>query len=166
LPLPPGMTAEEATAATIGPASARLSMTFPTREAYYDFWRQHPAFAGGWNADVQAYVDYDLVGEEPDLHASGAIAAIAEDSAQLQGDDGYLGALESLPAPVHFLRAERGMLDQPVGLYPPAAVAEWAARIPALVVHEVPGVNHYTIVLSTEGAAAIADVVGHLIPST
>jgi len=165
LPLPAGMTAEEATAATIGPASARLSMTFPTHEAYHDFWRAHPAFSGRWNADVEAYVDYDLVGEEPELHASGSIDAIAEDSAQLQGDAGYLDALEALEAPVHFLRAERGMLDQPGGLYPPDAVAQWAARVPALVVHEVPGVNHYTIVMSDVGAAAIAGVVRTLIPS-
>lgn len=165
LPLPAGMTAQEATAATIGPASERLSMTFPTRRAYAEFWRQHPAFANGWSADVEAYVDYDLVGEEPELHASGAIPAIAEDSAQLQGDDGYVATLASLPAPVHFIRAERGMLDQPVGLYPTAAVAEWAARIPALVVHEAPAVNHYTIVMSRPGAEAIAGVVHGLIPA-
>ena len=32
-------------------------------EAYLDFWRAHPALAGHWTADVEAYVRYDLAGE-------------------------------------------------------------------------------------------------------
>ena len=48
--------------ATVGPAVARLSQTFPTEESYVDFFKVHPALAD-WNDDIEAYVRYDLAGE-------------------------------------------------------------------------------------------------------
>jgi pimeloyl-ACP methyl ester carboxylesterase len=52
LPLasPEGLSDDELTRATLGPAAERLSMVFPSREHYADFWRRHPAFADDWNA--------------------------------------------------------------------------------------------------------------------
>ena len=45
------------------------------------------------------------------------------------------------------------------GLYPQPTVDAYAARWPDLDVRPVPDVNHYTIVLSRRGAAAVADAV-------
>ncbi|MFD0478122.1 alpha/beta fold hydrolase [Nonomuraea thailandensis] len=63
-PIPEGMDPGAALEATLGPALARLRQTFPSAEAYVDFFKAHPAFAGRWNADVEAYVRYDLTGPE------------------------------------------------------------------------------------------------------
>lgn len=41
-------------------------------------------------------------------------------------------------------------------LYPPAAREHWVAEHPEMDVVEVPDVNHYSIVVSREGAAALA----------
>jgi pimeloyl-ACP methyl ester carboxylesterase len=143
----------------IGPAAERLRMTFADRESYRQFWRAHPAFAGSWSPMIERYVDYDLVGAEPQLRASSLLEAITADSLELNRDDGYLAALQGLDYPIPFLRAPRGLLDQPEALYPPERVAHWQSVVPNLRVHEVADVNHYTILMTAQGVAAVAAVV-------
>ena len=72
---------------------------------------------------------------------------------------------EAVGTPQHprvFLHAPRGFADDPPGLYPQPTVEAFAARWPDLDVRPVADVNHYTIVLSRRGAAAVADAVGDL----
>ena len=64
LSLPRGMSLANA-AQALSPADDRLSMTFPDRQAYRAFARTHPAIHESWSPAVEAYVDYDLVGEPP-----------------------------------------------------------------------------------------------------
>lgn len=145
--------------ALLGPAAKRLSMTFDSRAAYREFWRAHPAFAADWSADVEAYVDYDLDGDEPLLRPSTRLDAVAQNITELNGDGGYLAALTGLTLPIDFLRAPRGLLDEPDALYSPVVVSEFAALIPSLTVHAIDDVNHYTIILSEHGAAQVAAIV-------
>jgi hypothetical protein len=44
-------------------------------------------------------------------------------------------------------------------LYSPTDVAAWRQRLPGLTTVEVPGVNHYTILMTDRGATAVAAVV-------
>jgi len=60
--VPDGTDLDQLLDATLGPAVARLSQTFPSEQAYLDFFRAHPALGPHWNADVEAYVSYDLTG--------------------------------------------------------------------------------------------------------
>ena len=71
----------------------------------------------------------------------------------------FADAYSRLRHPATFLRAERGMLDQPDALYSADQVAAALDRRPTLTAGTVTGVNHYTIVLSERGAAAVADAV-------
>lgn len=158
VPNPEGIAPEDLPAVLLGPALERLSMTFPDRAAYLDFWRRHPALGPYWNDAIEAYVEYDLDGTEPTLRSSARAEAVAENAVQLDGSDGYAAALADLPDPVDFFRAPRGLLDA-APLYPEAVVAEWAERMPQLVVHEVPDVNHYTIVMTAEGAGSVVPVI-------
>lgn len=162
LPAPPGVEADVLLAAVIGPAQQRLSMTFGSVEEYRDFWRAHPAFAADWSAAVQAYVDYDLTGAPPQLHTRCSIDAVRADFADLVHERTYADALAGLRHDACFLRAERGMLDEPVGLFPAAYAQGMAASLPTLREQEVPGVNHYTIVLGAAGVRAVADAVTEL----
>ncbi|GLZ78133.1 hypothetical protein Afil01_29400 [Actinorhabdospora filicis] len=149
LPAPPG-TPEERLAAVIGPAVTRLSMRFESTEAYRDFWRKHPALAE-WGPDVEAYVDYDLTGEAPQLRSKVSAEAVRGDSIDMYDGDALSGAWERLRHDAVFLRAEAGMLGAPPALYPdPAPIA---ARMP---VRTLPGTNHYTILLGETGAPAVA----------
>ena len=77
---------------------------------------------------------------------------------ELDGAGGYTEALLAAPGTVDFFRAARGLQDA-APLYPEAVVAEWAGRMPQLVVHDVADVNHYTIVMSELGAGSVIPVI-------
>jgi len=158
LPLPADVPIEQLMKATLGPALARLEMTYPSREAYRDFWRAHPAFVGDWNDDVEAYVDYDLVGSAPDLHSAASAASALADSVE-QG----VGTVADQPwsvvtAPITFLRAPRGLMNG-AALYEASYLADFARTHANLGVVEVPDVNHYSILMNQRGADAVADAV-------
>jgi lipase len=153
-PLPAGVTADQAMAATIGPAAQRLSMTFPSTADYLDYWRPHPAFAGHWTPELEAYLAYDLEGD----HSSVSLQAVREDSADLLDGDGASRWASALPPGTVFLRAPRGMLDDAGGLYPRELVDSLRARFPQLEARDVPGTNHYTIVMSEPGTLALSAV--------
>ncbi|GAB3032087.1 hypothetical protein GCM10027052_06130 [Parafrigoribacterium mesophilum] len=159
LTVPEGTSSEDFTRAVLGPAAERLSMTFSSRQEYARFWKVHPAFVHDWNDTVAGYIDYDLTGGEGHWHAATAYQAVAEDSAELSGSDTVIQALHSLAHPTTFLRAERGLQNEPRALYSPEDVARWHRRVPSLTVRNVDGVNHYTIVMSDRGAAAVATAV-------
>ena len=159
LPAPDGMSDDELMRATLGPAAERLSMTFPSRAQYREFWKRHPAFARDWSALVEDYVDYDLVGEEPELHPSSSYDAVAADSIELRGGESLLKALGEIAHPTTFLSAPRGLMDEIPPLYPTGTIEEWSARLPQVGFLAVEDVNHYTIVMSDRGARAVAAVV-------
>ena len=150
----------------LGPAAERLRMTFPDHESYRKFWRAHPAFAGNWSAAVEAYVDYDLVGTPPSMHSASLLEAVAADAVELNDaliSRAQLAALLALSGTVPFLRAPRDLLDRPGGLYPPEAIKRWQAELPNLAVHEIPDVNHYSIIMTPGGVAPVAALVAALV---
>jgi hypothetical protein len=67
--------------------------------------------------------------------------------------------LDELAAETLVLRAPRGLLNEPGGLYAPGYLDDWAEKLPALTVREIPDVNHYTIIMGAPGVAAVADTV-------
>jgi lipase len=150
---------EELTKAVIGPALERLRMTFPSRAAYLDYWKQHPALSDDWNEAIEAYIDYDLVGEEPELRSSVREDAVLGDSeSQLVADD-IPRAIDPLARPTLLLRAPRGLFNQVPPLYTDEAAAAWEAQFSNLRVELVPDVNHYTLLVSDRGAKAVASYV-------
>ncbi|MFI2488790.1 alpha/beta fold hydrolase [Promicromonospora kroppenstedtii] len=174
IPLPPGVptgaTPDELVRALLGPAIERLSQEFPSREAYREFWRAHPAFSE-WTPVVEQYVDYDLAEFPPAEGSDGgpvlrpatspdAVAADSADSARGDALPGALAWAAETGLPITFLRAPRGLLDQPGGMYPAETVAEWSGRLPGLAASEVAGVNHYTVIMAEPGVAAVVAAVG------
>jgi pimeloyl-ACP methyl ester carboxylesterase len=158
--LPEGMDVDTATQATLGPALARLNMTFHDRAAYRAFWKQHPALGPYWSAGVEAYVDYDL---EPVPGPGGGAwrsrvrsQHVIDDSRDLHDVGAVEQRLDGLQRPVAFLRAPRGLFDEDAGLYPQATLDAWAARQPLITASTVPDVNHYTLLFAPHGAEAVA----------
>jgi lipase len=150
LALPDGVTIDEAMTATLGPAAARLSMTFDSPEVYLEFWKQHPALTP-WTADFEQYALYDLQGDRP----ATAFEAMAGDARDLYGSEEITTALSELRE-FTLLTAPRGLLNETPGLYPPAVVERWRRELPLATISEVPDVNHYTIVMGDRGAAVVA----------
>lgn len=159
LPVPDGIDLDAILDATLGPAIARLSQTFPDTEAYLDFWRAHPALADHWTADVEAYVRYDLTGEPGQLRSRAVEDAVRTDGREVLAEKPFADALGRLTRPTPLLIAPAGMFGQPPGLLPAELVAAWQERVPALRPQTVPGVNHYTILFDKEGAAAVSQAI-------
>jgi hypothetical protein len=126
-------------------------MTFPTRQAYREFWQAHPAFRGQWEPWVDAYIQHDLVGDGP-FTSSCRIEAVRRDGADQLVDAETLGAIHNLPVPGVFLHAERGFLDDPKPLYAPSVLSGLA--IPTVL---VPDTNHYSVLVTDKGATMVAD---------
>jgi pimeloyl-ACP methyl ester carboxylesterase len=150
--------------AFLGPALARLKLTFESREAYREWWRRHPAFADAdvSDEDLAAYADYDLIGQAPELHSSVAERAVRGDAAELA----EMGAAaHRLEVRAHLLCAPRGLLDDPNPMQPLELAQEWAAGDPRRrTATLVPDVNHYTITLGATGARAVADTIAACLP--
>ena len=152
--LPEGVTTEQLVAAVVGPSLARLDMRFESIEVYRDFWRKHPAFADAWSAYVERYADYDLVGVAPALRSGVSKDAILQDvETQLKGNL-VPNALSALSQPVRFLKAPRGILNG-APLYTDAVVEQAARGIPHFSHATIADVNHFTIVISENGARAL-----------
>lgn len=162
LRLPPGVDVATAVEVSLGPALQRLGMTFPNRQAYLDFWRPHPALQADWSPMIETYLDYDLVGDPPDLRSSVSAEAVSQDSAELfdrpPGDD----ILAGYPGPARLLLVDKGLLGVEPGLYPPSEQSYWRAQLPQVTVESVPGLNHYTLVTSPVGAERVAATVRSL----
>jgi pimeloyl-ACP methyl ester carboxylesterase len=160
LAVPEGISREDLLEATLGPAAARLSMTFPDRRAYQEFWMRHPAFAGEqWSQAVVDYANYDLTGAAPTMRPSASLEAVKQDSLDLYGGGVVLAALFELARlrkPVVLLTAPRGLLNEAPGLYSPGEIERWSEELPAMTIREVSDVNHYTIVFGAAGANAVA----------
>lgn len=155
-PAPTHLTPDELLTAVIGPAMDRLSMTFTDRAAYRTFWQAHPAFAGAWSDEVDAYIQRDLTGEEPALRSSCRIEAIRTDGVGLF-DEEVLTAVRKLPADATLLWAARGLMDEGQGLYDESRLA--AADLGGTRVEPVPmkDMNHYTVLTGERGGREIAD---------
>lgn len=154
-PMPEGDDTDAILRAAIGPSIERLTRQFADRTAYHDFFKQNPALRDHWNADVEAYVDRDLVGEPPALHSSASVAAVSTDGAQILRDPEILGAFGELTVPATLLWAPRGMFDQEGGLYPAELIERSAGHVRTTL---VPDTNHYTILLG-KGAGAVAGAI-------
>jgi pimeloyl-ACP methyl ester carboxylesterase len=156
-PDPGAIDIDQLLTAVIGPAIARLSMTFESREAYRDFWRAHPSFAGDqWNDYVEQYVDYDLVGTEPELRSRVSADAVRGDTTDLFTTSTLFDAIAALDKPTVLLRAPRGMMNDDTPLVGDDLVQQYPQVKDLGFVADT---NHYTILLSDHGAAAVADAI-------
>jgi lipase len=159
LPVPDGADLDAVLDATLGPAIARLGQSFADTEAYLEFWRGHPALAGHWTPDVEAYIRYDLVGEPGQLRSRAVEDAIRTDGREVLAEKPFADALARLTKPTPLLTAPAGMFGQPPGLLPADLVAAWSERVPALRPQAVPEVNHYTIMFEREAAAVVSQAI-------
>ena len=132
-------------------------MTFESGTAYEDYWRAHPALVRDWNADVEAYLAYDLEGEAPALRSR-----VSEEAVRADGRDTLanvqliVDSASAIRCPVNLVRAPRNLMDEPAPLLPDVLVEHWQGALPQLTDEVVPDTNHYTVVFDPRGAAVVA----------
>lgn len=167
LPVPPDTDIDT----VLGPAMARLRMTFENPDAYRAFWQDHPAFKGQWNRWVDDYVLRDLVRAEPrprsacaEQHLRSACVeeVVRVDGAQVLADAETIGAIHRLPCPARLLWTARGLMDESPGLYTPERLAGLPAGVRTL---ELSDDNHYTPLFSST-AALVAEQLHALVQQT
>lgn len=163
-PLPPETSAEEGLAATIGPAAQRLTMRFGSTEDYHDYWRAHPGVGPHWSQTFADYFAYDLTPDSGSFRSSVSLDVVRRDTMDLLDTQAPARRARTLPPGTVFLRAPYGILGQPIGLYPEQLAAAHAIAFTDIDVRDVPGVNHYTVVLSEQGASAVAAALDDLTP--
>lgn len=155
--LPEGAAPEDALTIVLRPTVQRLGLEFASLDDVDAFWQQHPGLKAEWGPELAAYSAYDIVGSEPHLRPATRVQAMTDDSADIQLGDALPKAMAELRHPATFLRAERGLQNQP----PPLFSADWAARcaeqMPGLAIRDIHDSNHFTIIMSREGSARIAE---------
>ena len=67
-------------------------------------------------------------------------------------------ALARLRVPTTFVTVPRGLQNETPGLYPPAHLAALLTRFPQVQHVALDDLNHYTVVMSARGAAALGEV--------
>jgi pimeloyl-ACP methyl ester carboxylesterase len=157
LPRPEGISPDDLLAAILGPALARLSMTFDSRAAYHEFWQAHPALGGPdkWTDDVTDYVDYDLDPAAEVIRSRVNGEAVRADGRDLLDGDAAATTLAALKCPTTLLWAPRGLMDEDRPLLPGPVIEAARAALPQLLVAEVPDTNHYLILLRERDARAV-----------
>jgi lipase len=145
----------------LGPALRRMTLTCDSLDDYRQFWRAHPAFAGPpeqWNADIESFVDYDLVQSGQNWRSRTSEAAVRHDFAEGRFNASTREVAFGLTdVPITLLQAEGGLLNQKPGLIPDSLVEEYQKYLPQLAVTFVPDANHYTITLAEPGLAAVTE---------
>jgi pimeloyl-ACP methyl ester carboxylesterase len=160
LPLPEGADPDDVLAATLGPALERLRTTYPSVEAYVEFFRAHPALGPSWDDTIEDYVRYDALET-----SSGVRSRALDEAVRADGRDLLLAGpvldegLRGTRLPTTLLVAPAGMFGQPPGLLPADAVAAYDAAVPVLTVETVADTNHYTILFRAEAARRVAEIV-------
>jgi len=155
LPMPPGMTVDQIMPLVLGPALARLAMTFDSKDAYRDYWKPQPAFLNSWSEVLDEYVDYDLRDGKPSTNPQ----AVEEDSRDLFGDNLIERSLKGLKKDCLFLRAPRGLQNEEGGLYPLPILEASLSDYPKLKLVNLEDVNHYGMFLTEFGSEQVATVI-------
>jgi pimeloyl-ACP methyl ester carboxylesterase len=157
IPIPADIDVDAVMEALLGPSLARLRMTFESLDAYFDYWRVHPALARDWNADVEAYLAYDVEGEPPELRSRVSDNAVRADGRDTLANVSLIvDSAAALTCPVHLIRAPRNLMDEPAPLLPDALVEHWHTVLPQLTSEIVDDLNHYTLAFNPRGARVIA----------
>jgi lipase len=160
LDVPSGVDTDTLVAGILGPTAARLSMRFADEDQYLDFWRRHPAFRRDWTPELERYLRYDLVADgQGALRPATSYRTTAEDTVDMNTGEALPAALAGLRHPTRMLTAPRGLQNEEPGLYGPAHLERVLAASPTVRHERLQDLNHYTIVMSPEGADAVARVI-------
>lgn len=166
LDVPDGVEPDDLVAAILGPTAGRLSMRFADAGEYREFWRQHPAFQDEWPPELEQYFDYDLDDDGAGaLRPATSYQTTVDDTIDLTSGTALPTALAALRHPARFVTVPRGLQNETPGLYAPAHAERVLAANPEVRHTALDDLNHYTVVLSTAGADAVAAIIrGELDP--
>jgi lipase len=149
-------------AAALALRITQLRQSYPSRQAYREFWRTQPHFPPAeWNPWVEAFLDYEVGGDSP-VQPKASEAGVLADLREAFQPHLITERLKSICVPTLLLRAESGFTPGQAPLFPDALAAEFRAYLPQIEDYKFPGTTHYTITLGKQAAARVADLICEL----
>lgn len=147
------------TAAQISGALARLNRTFPSLDAYFDYWRQ-TGVLGRWQPFVKTYLtaDADL---QPDgtVRTRAAAHAVAADMQAVGTEWDNDAVFSRINQPTAVLWAPEPLVPGGQPLITEAGLRETAQFIQNASFQTIAGANHYTILLEPSCVSALANAI-------
>jgi pimeloyl-ACP methyl ester carboxylesterase len=138
----------------------QLRETYASRDAYRQFWRSQPHFPPEeWGPWIEAFLDYEVGGEPPQLRPKASEGAVRADLMESFQRNQILARLQAIRIPVLMLRAAAGFVPNKPPLFPDLVFEEIRMHVPHIEDHKLSGTTHYTIVMGERGASAIADLI-------
>jgi lipase len=142
----------------------RFESTFPTVDAYIEYWRGHPGLKRAWDDDVEAFVRRDFVQDRDGVRCGAALEAVRTDVTDIMSDGLTWSAITRVAAPVRLLRAERGMYDDEP-LIPLDELDDFLREHPHVSAELVSDVNHFTLTIGGgHGPRRVAATLAALAP--
>ena len=159
LPLPAGVNLEQAMPFIMDYIGKRITTEFESKEAYRDYWRQHPACVNGWASVLNEYADYDLRGVAPHMKPASNLQAVEADIREEYGDELNVRSLQGLTKQSLLIKTERGLFNEEHGLYPMAWLDQILPQYPKIKLKYLADYNHYEIMLEESGAEKVAQII-------
>jgi lipase len=159
---PAGVSPELGLNAALAQRIEQLRQTYPSRQAYREFWRTQPHFPPEeWNPWVEAFLDYEVGGDSL-VKPKASEAGVRADLGAAFQRDAITERLKSIRVPMLLVRAERGFTMTQPPLFPDALAAQIRTYVPHLEDHKFAGTTHYTIALGDGAATRAADLIAEL----
>lgn len=156
---PTGDSSGQGVTAALALRITQLRQTYPSRQAYREFWLTQPHFpAEEWNPWVEAFLDYEVGGDSP-VQPKASETAVLADLREVFQPNVISERVKSIHVPALLLRAESGFTPGQQPLFPDALAAQFQSLVPQIQDHKFAGTTHYTIVLGEKAAAKIADLI-------
>ncbi len=130
-------------------ALQRLTLVFPSRPSYVDYWKQMP-YVQPWTEHFERYLAADLE-ERPDGSVVSRVSAggVEEDFLSLfRMRETWSQTVRQVQVPALVLWAPLGLADPRLPLFPHHALKQLTALLPQGRLITIEGANHYTIVFS------------------
>jgi len=159
LPLSEGVSLEQAMPFIMEYVNKRLLSEYESKEAYREFWRQHPACVDGWELVLNEYADYDLRGIAPHMRPASNLQAVEADIREEYGDELNIRALQGLTKQSILIKSERGLSNEEHGVYPMAWLEQILPHYPKIKLEYLADYNHYEIMLEESGAEKVAQII-------
>jgi pimeloyl-ACP methyl ester carboxylesterase len=141
---------------------SQLRQSYPSRQAYREFWRTQPHFPPDeWNRWVEVFLDYEVGGESP-VRPKASEAGVLADLQEAFQRDSIVARLKSIRVPTLLLRAESGFIAGEPPLFPDTFVTDFRTYLPHLEDHKFAGTTHYTITFGEHAAGKVADLIAEL----
>src|SRR5579863_1254139 len=111
----------------------QLRQTYPSREAYRQFWKAQPHFPPeDWSPWVEAFLDYEVGGEPPELRPKAAEDAVKADLMEGLQSEQIAARLKGIRVPVLMLRAAAGFVPGAPPLFPDMMIEQMRKLVPAM----------------------------------